>query len=108
MQRLRYSKTSDQVSLHTEKAVSSLVLKEKRKTPYDKIMYNGQDLSFFMVQKIEHIVSKIAETEKQPFDLAYKSFLDSLTYKILLNTASMLWAENVEFITDEYYRERRT
>jgi len=105
MQRLRYNKTNDQVSLHTEKAVSLLKLLEKRKAHDDKIMYNGQDLSFFIAQKIEHIVSIIAEREKIPFDSAYTKFNGSKTYNSLQNTASMLWAENVEFIIDEYYRD---
>ena len=105
MQRLRYSKANDQVSLHTEKAVSLLKLNEKRKIPYDKIMYNGQDLSFFLAQKIEHIVRMIAEKENILFDAAYKNFSISRTYKILHNTMSMLWAENAEFIAEEYYRE---
>jgi len=106
MQRLRYSKTNDQVSLHTEKAVSLLELKEKRETPFDKTMYNGQDLSFLIVQKIEQVVSLIAEKENILFDSAYKNFSVSRIYTILQNTASMLWAENAAFITDEYYREK--
>ena len=106
MQRLRYSKTNDQVSLHTEEAVSLLKLNEKRKSPYDKILYNGQDLSFLIVQKIENIVSTIAEKENIPFDTAYNNFSFSKTYKTLQNTVSMLWAENAEFIVDEFYREK--
>ena len=104
MQRLRYNKTNDQVSLHTEKAVLFLKLTEKRKTHNNKIMYNGQDLSFFIAQKIECIVSIISEKDKIPFDSAYTRFSNSKTYKTLQNTASMLWAENAEFIADEYYR----
>ena len=106
MHRLRYSKANDQVSLHTEKAVSLLELKEKRKTPCDKTMYNGQDVSLIITQKIEQIVSIIAEKDEIIFDSAYKNFLTSRTYIILHNTFSMLWAENAEFIVDEYYREK--
>ena len=106
MRRLRCSRTNDQVSLHTEKAVSLLGLRDKRKTPGDKILYNGQELNFFVVQKIEHIVSIIAEKEKIPFDSAYVSFLNSQMYKSLQNPASLLWAENAEFIVYEYYREK--
>ena len=108
MQRLRYSKTNDQVSLHTEKAVSLLGLREKRKTPCDKIMYNGQELTFVLVQKIEHIVSIISEKENIPFDSVYTNFSSSQIYKSLQNSASMLWAENAEFIVDEYYRIRNS
>jgi hypothetical protein len=107
MQRLRYSKANDQVSLHTENAISQLKLKEKRKTSHDKILYNGQDITFFLTQKIEHVVSLIAEREKTSFDSAYHAFLRSQTYQSLLNTFSMLWSENVEFIIDEYYREKQ-
>jgi hypothetical protein len=105
MRRLRYSKANDQVSLHTEKAVSLLKLQEKRKTPYDKIMYNGQELTFLIVQKIEHIVGIIAEREKISFDAAYSNFIASTIYKSLQNPASLLWAESAEFIVDEFYCE---
>ena len=106
MRRLRYSKANDQVSLHTEKAVSLLRLREKRKIPCDKIMYNGQELTFFISQKIEHIASIIAQKDNISFDAAYVCFSTSHTYKSLQNPASMLWAENAEFIADEYYREK--
>jgi hypothetical protein len=104
MRRLRYSKANDQVSLHTERAVSLLKLKEKRKTPCDKIMYNGQDLTFLISQKIEYIVNIIAEKENITFDSAYAGFSASRVHKSLQNPVSMLWAENAEFIADEYYR----
>ena len=107
MQRLRYNKTNDQVSFHTEKAILFLKLLEKRKTHNNEIMYNGQDLSFFIARKIEHIVSIIAEKEKIPFDSAYTKFSNSKTHKTLQNMTSMLWAENAEFIADEYYRYTR-
>jgi hypothetical protein len=106
MTRLRYAKSNDQVSLHTQRAVSQLILKEKRKTHDDKIMYNGQELTFFIVQKTEHIVSIIAEKENIPFDSAYASFSTSKIYKSLQSPLSMLWAENAEFIADEYFREK--
>ncbi len=106
MQRLRYSKANDQVSLHTQKAVSQLNLRGKRKTPHDKIMYNGQDITFFLAQKIEHVVSLITEREKISFDSAYNAFLNSRTYKTLQSPLSMLWTESAEFIAGEYYQEK--
>jgi len=106
MRRLRYSKTNDQISLHTGNAVSLLKLQDKRKSSFDKIMYNGQELTFLLVQKIEHIVSIIAEIENTCFDSAYANFLGSKIYKSLQIPASLLWAENAEFIADEYLRER--
>jgi hypothetical protein len=106
MRRLRYSKANDQVSLHTEKAVSLLKLQDKRKTSCNKIMYNGQELTFLIMQKIEHIVNIIIEKENIPFDSAYIGFSTSKTYKSLQNPASLLWAENAEFIADEYFREK--
>ena len=108
MRRLRYSKTTDQVSLHTENAVSLLKLQNKRKSSFDKIMYNGQELTFLLVQKIEHIVSIIAEIENTSFDSAYSKFLSSKIYKSLQIPASLLWAENAEFIADEYLREKES
>jgi len=106
MRRLLYNKSNDQVSLHTEKAVSMLVLKNKRMTSCEKIIYNGQDLSFFISQKIEKIVNVISEKEKITFTSAYDCFSKSRIYKSLQNTASLLWTENAEFIVDEYYREK--
>jgi len=94
------------VSLHTEIAVSFLKLRDKRKSSFDKIMYNGQELTFLIVQKTEHIVSIIAEKENTAFDIAYTNFLSSKTYKSLQVPSSMLWAENAEFIADEYFREK--
>ncbi|MDR2898531.1 MAG: DUF3990 domain-containing protein [Spirochaetaceae bacterium] len=106
MQRLRYSKANDQVSLHTEKAVSLLSLQGKRRTPHNKILYNGQDITFFLAQKVEHIVSILAERNKSSFDSAYNNFLHSQTYQSLQNTTTMLWTESAEFIADEYFREQ--
>jgi len=107
MRRLRYSKSNDQVSLHTEKAVSLLNLQDKRKSSPDKIMYNGQELSFFISQKIEHIASMIADKDGISFDSAYACFSTSPIYTSLQNSASMLWTENAEFIVDEYYRWKK-
>ena len=106
MRRLRYSKSNDQVSLHTEKAVTLLNLRDKRKTSSEKILFNGQELNYFISQKIEHIVRIISEKEEIAFTSAYDNFLISPIYKALQNTASMLWTENAEFIVDEYYREK--
>jgi len=105
MRRLQYSKTNDQISFHTEKAVSLLKLSSKRKTPCDKILYNGQELNFFVLQKIELIVNIISERDNISFDSAYNNFSVSQLYKALLNPLSLLWTENAEFIADEYYRE---
>ena len=105
MQRLRYSKSNDQLSLHTQKAVSLLRLERKKKTSSDKIIFNGQELNLIISQKIEQIVTIISEKEGITFDAAYNDFTSSRIYNSLQNTASMLWTENAEFITDEYYRE---
>jgi hypothetical protein len=105
MRRLRYSKTNDQVSLHTEQAILLLNLREKRKISDNKIMYNGQELTFILVQKIDRIVSIIAEKENILFDFAYTNFSTSKTYRSLQNPESLLWAESAEFIADEYFRE---
>ena len=107
MRRLRYSKANDQVSLHTEKAVLLLSLQDKRKTSCNKIMYNGQELNFLIMQKIEHIVNIITEKENIPFDSAYTGFSTSKTYRSLQNPATLLWAENAEFVADEYFREKQ-
>ena len=41
----------------------------------------------------------------QEFDNAYSKFTLSRLYNSLQNPASLLWAENAEFIVDEYYGE---
>jgi hypothetical protein len=51
-------------------------------------------------------VSIIAEKEHIPFDSAYTNFSASKIYKSLQAPTSMLWAENAEFIADEYFREK--
>jgi len=107
MRRLRYSKSNDQLSLHTHKAVSLLILKNKRKITSDKIIYNGQDLNFILSQKIEHITYLISKKENISFDSAYIFFTASNVHRSLQNTASLLWTENAEFIVDEYYREKQ-
>jgi len=106
MRRLRYNKSNDQISLHTERAISLLILKNKNITSPKKIIYNGQDLSFFISQKIENIINIIAENEKMSFTSAYNIFSSSAIYRSLQNTASLLWTESAEFIVDEYYREK--
>ena len=93
--------------MHTDRAVALLKMQNKRETSSDKIIYNGQDLNFFITQKIENITRIISEKEKISFESAYGNFLSSGIHKSLQNTASMLWTENAEFIVDEYYREKR-
>ena len=106
MRRLQYNRANDQVSLHTERAVSMLKLCERRKISDDKILYNGQEINFIIMQKIERIVSIIAEKKNISFDSAYTDFSASRLYKSLQNPASLLWTENAEFIVDEFYRQK--
>jgi|GEM_PF-12254 len=106
MRRLQYSKSNDQLSIHTEKAISLLKLKQKNMTSSDKIIYNGQELSILISQKIERIVILISEKENISFDIAYIGFTASSIHKSLQNSASLLWTESAEFIVDEYYREK--
>jgi hypothetical protein len=56
--------------------------------------------------KTEHIVTLIAENENTSFAEALSLFTDSRTYKNLLNTESLMWAESSEFVFDEYLREK--
>ena len=107
MLRLQHSKVNDQVSMHTEKAVSRLNLVNKRKTSDEKLLYNGQELNTVVSQKIERITRIISERENKSFTAAFDVFLTSCTYKSLKNTASLLWTENAEFIVDEFYREKQ-
>jgi len=67
--------------------------------------YKGDDITTDTIFKIERIVSIIAEKENIPFEEAYSRFLESKVYGMLQRTNNLMWAENAEFIVDEYYRE---
>jgi len=71
----------------------------------DKYVYNGNDMTTYMIFKIEKIASMIAEKEATSFDAAYAKFLASETFRILQKPGTLMWGENVAFIVDEYYRE---
>lgn len=75
---------------------------------FTKYMYKEQDITTDTLFKIEHIVSIIAEKESVPFEEAYRDFIDSNVYGMLQRTSTLMWAENAEFIVDEYYRDRET
>jgi hypothetical protein len=106
MRRLAYNKLNDQISFHTEKAAEQLQLKKKNRIVTDRLTFQGQDLTFDIECKIEHIVSVLSETQHRSFDDVYCDFVQSQIYGKLQNTASMLWAESVPFIVDEYLREQ--
>jgi outer membrane protease len=72
---------------------------------FTKYTYKEQDITTDTLFKIEHIISIIAEKENVPFEVAYRNFLDSKVYGMLQRTNTLMWAENAEFIVDEYYRE---
>lgn len=55
--------------------------------------------------KIENVVRLISEKEQRTFDESYMDFATSVTYRVLQNTETLMWAESAEFIVDEYYRE---
>ncbi len=71
---------------------------------FAKYVYKEQDITTDTLFKIEHIVSIIAEKEGVPFEEAYRKFLESKVYGMLQRTSTLMWAENAEFIVDEYYR----
>jgi hypothetical protein len=72
----------------------------------EKYVYKGKDISFLVLNMIEHVVSLIAEKERRPFDEIYAEFMQSMVYRALQDTSSLMWCENAEFIADEYYREK--
>jgi hypothetical protein len=76
------------------------------KKMFAKYVYKAKDITTDTLFKIEHIVSIIAEKESVPFEEAYRKFLESNVYGMLQRTSSLMWAENAEFIVDEYYRDR--
>jgi len=71
-----------------------------------KYVYKGKDISFTVIIIIERVVSLIAEKENRPFDEVYAEFMGSMVYHALQEPRSLMWAENAEFIVDEYYREK--
>ncbi|MDR0308050.1 MAG: hypothetical protein LBI42_14590 [Chitinispirillales bacterium] len=71
----------------------------------NRYVYKGNDLTTYIIFKIEKITSIIAEKENTSFDTACPKFLKSKTYHTLQNPQTLMWGENVEFIVDEYYRE---
>jgi hypothetical protein len=72
----------------------------------DKYIFKGQDITTDILFKIEQISNLIAEKENIPFDTAYALFVSSNTYKILKRIENLYWAENAEFLADEYFREK--
>jgi len=70
-----------------------------------KYIFKDEDITTDVLFKIERISSILAEKENISFDDAYEKFVSSNTYSILKRTNNLYWAENAEFIVDEYYRE---
>jgi len=57
-------------------------------------------------ERDENLMIVVAvEKERVPFEEAYRKFLDSKVYGMLQRTGTLMWAENAEFIVDEYYRD---
>jgi hypothetical protein len=69
-------------------------------------MWNGKDMSFFILYKTGQTLGLLAQKENRPFDEVYADFLESDTYRAIQDTRSLMWYENAEFIVDEYYREK--
>jgi hypothetical protein len=72
----------------------------------DKYIFKGEDITTDVLFKIEQISSILAEKEQISFDDAYEAFILSNTYNILKRIDNLYWAENAEFIADEYFREK--
>jgi hypothetical protein len=72
----------------------------------EKYVYKGKDISFSVIILIERVVSLIAEKEDRPFEEVYAEFMESMVYRAIQDTRSLMWCENAEFIVDEYYREK--
>ena len=71
----------------------------------NRYVYKNDDLTAFMIFKIEKIASMIAEKERVSFDTAYAKFLASETYRILQRPETLMWGGHAGFVVDEYYRE---
>jgi hypothetical protein len=74
----------------------------------NKYVYNGNDMTTYMIFKIEKIASMIAEKDALSFDAAYAKFLASETFRVLQTPEALMWGENAAFVVDEYYREIAT
>jgi hypothetical protein len=71
----------------------------------NKYVFNNQDITILVINKIKHCVEIIAAKEKRPFDDVYGEFINSQAYYAIQDPESLMWYENAEFIVDEYYRE---
>ncbi|GHV90234.1 hypothetical protein AGMMS50268_07370 [Spirochaetia bacterium] len=72
----------------------------------NKYIWHGKDITLGVMTKIEHIVRLLAQKEARSFDEVYKDFLCSKTYSAIQRVENDYWAENAEFLVDEYYREK--
>jgi hypothetical protein len=73
----------------------------------DKYVYNGKDISFLVIKKIEQVVFLIAQKTGKSFEEAYSAFLNSQTYMALQNTSTLMWYENSEFIVEEFIAQKQ-
>jgi hypothetical protein len=77
-------------------------------TIINNYVFNGEDISFIVLLQIEQTVNLLAQKENRSFDEVYAEFVESNTYRAIQEPRSLMWSENVEFIVDEYYREKAT
>jgi hypothetical protein len=71
----------------------------------NKKYYNGKDISYILVAKVEHTIRVLSARNDHDFESVYEKFVKSKTHKALQNPDTLLWTESSEFIADEYDRE---
>jgi hypothetical protein len=70
-----------------------------------KYIYKGMDLGYSIVCLITRTVEILADMKHKSFEEMLGDFLSSKTYGAIQRTNSLMWAENAEFVADEYLRE---
>lgn len=70
----------------------------------EKYVYHGMDITLDIYEKISTVVEMISSNENISFEQAYQNFSESVTYRALQLTDTVMWSESSEYIVDDYYR----
>jgi hypothetical protein len=70
-----------------------------------RYIYKGKDIGYAVVRKVTRTVEILADMKHKSFEEMLGDFLSSKTYGAIQRTNSLMWAENAEFVADEYLRE---
>jgi len=71
----------------------------------DRYHYKSKNLTSLILIKTEKVAELLAEQQGLSFEEALNKFMESVTYRTLQDTETLLWGENAGFILDDYQRE---